>query len=113
MIWAKRPERCGSQMDFHRRCSASPPRAGIRWATDGWRHNGSSSLGGIRQGLDVELVDLGEQFAERPRALVDQALAILGRCLPRVPRDTAGMKVLGLPGERRRAAGGKPAMVPP
>jgi hypothetical protein len=36
-----------------------------------------SGLGGIRECVDIEFVDVGQQLAERPRSVIDQALAFL------------------------------------
>ena len=72
---------------------------------------GISARRAVRKRARIEFVDVGEQFAERACALIEQALAFFGRCLRRIAGGAAGMKVLGLPRERRRPVRGKPAII--
>src|ERR1700692_32090 len=63
-----------------------------------------------QKSLHVEVIDLGEQFAERARAMIEQALAFLRGRQRRVAGGAARMQVLGLPRKRRRPMRGKPAI---
>src|SRR5579871_1481495 len=65
----------------------------------------------LRQQAHVEFIDVLEQFDERARAVLDQALALLRRCLGRIADSTAWMKILCLPCKRRRAMRGEPAIL--
>src|ERR1700754_961828 len=59
----------------------------------------------------IEFIDIREQFAESGRTMIEQLPAFLRRGLGRVAGCTAWMKVLGLPGERRRPVHGKLAII--
>src|ERR1700686_255884 len=69
--------------------------------------------GGVRAAqkpLHVEVIDLGQQFAERARAVIEQAFAFLRGSLRRIADGAAWMKILRLPRKRRRPMRGKPAI---
>src|SRR5579862_393281 len=70
-----------------------------------------SGLGAVGQKLEIEPVDVIEQFAEGFRALIDQAFAFFGGSERGIAHRAAWVQVLGLPGERRRPLRGEPAEV--
>src|SRR5437016_3546092 len=55
-----------------------------------------------RKRVRIEFIDIGEQFAERARAVIEQAFAFLRGGHRRIACGAACVKVLGLPGQRRR-----------
>src|SRR6202011_6357151 len=61
-----------------------------------------SALRAVRKRFRIEFVDIGEQFAERARAVIEQALAFLRGCLGGIAGGAARVKVLGLPRKRCR-----------
>src|SRR3954466_7064703 len=59
----------------------------------------------------VEFIDVGEQFAERARAVIEQLFALLDGGQSRVADGAAFMKILSLPRERRRPLRREPAIL--
>src|SRR5450631_3307211 len=74
--------------------------------------SGAASAGrAARKRCRIEFIDIGEQFAERAGAVIEQAFALFRGGQRRIAGGAAWMKVLGLPGERRRPVRRKPAII--
>src|SRR5215472_1462292 len=67
--------------------------------------------GAARQIPHVEFIDVIEQFDEPARTVIEQRLPFLRRGKRRVSDRAARMKILGLPGEWRRALRREPAIL--
>src|ERR1700733_15294710 len=70
-----------------------------------------SALRTGRKRCRIEFVDVSEQFAECARAVVEQQAALFRRGLRGIAGGAAGVKILGLPGERPRPVRGQPAII--
>src|ERR1700728_3385573 len=70
-----------------------------------------SALRAGRKRCRIEFVDVSEQFAKCARAVVEQQAALFRRGLRGIAGGAAGVKILGLPGERRRPVRGQPAII--
>src|ERR1700704_6320187 len=70
-----------------------------------------SDVGTVCEAGSAKFVDIGEQFAECARTLIEQSLAHFGGRPRGIADGATRMKVLRLPGKGRRAVRGKPAII--